>query len=182
MTSSQKMKRVEVFFLSSPIGCLKICIQDKKLQSISHQNKSSLNQKFLGFVDSPFSFVLDKTSGEALKKQRLSSSASLVKTQIQNYFQGKLKKFDIPLKMEGTDFQKKIWRSLQKISFGQTKTYGELARKAGVPGGARAVGNSCAKNPFLIVLPCHRVLAGKGLGGFALGLKAKKYLLNLERR
>ena len=74
-----------------------------------------------------------------------------------------------------------MWQALQKIPYGKTITYGELALKLGYPKGARFIGQCCAKNPCLILVPCHRVLSQKGLGGFALGLKAKKRLLSIEK-
>ena len=74
----------------------------------------------------------------------------------------------------GTEFQKKVWAKLQTIPWGQTTTYSELALTLQNKKAYRAVGSACANNPFLIVVPCHRVLSQKGLGGFALGLKAKQ--------
>ena len=88
----------------------------------------------------------------------------------------------LPLCDRGTAFQKAVWREIQKIPFGKTETYQEIACKIGKPKAARAVGQACAANPFLLAVPCHRVTASGGrLGGFALGLKAKKALLAAER-
>lgn len=171
----------EYFFISSPLSCLKVCIKANKLYSISRVNKNIKLQNSkpaLKILDKNLSYVVSPQG--IIKKQKLSSVAQLVKQQLKNYFKGELKAFDVPLFNRGTDFQKAVWKSIQKIPYGQTKTYGQLAVQIKKPKASRALGTCCAKNPFLIVLPCHRVLSQKGLGGFALGLKAKKYLLSLE--
>lgn len=80
-----------------------------------------------------------------------------------------------------TPFQQKVWKALINIPAGKTRTYGEIARRVGHPGAARAVGASCGANPLLLAIPCHRAVAANGLGGFALGLDLKRRLLELER-
>jgi O-6-methylguanine DNA methyltransferase len=86
-----------------------------------------------------------------------------------------------PLDLTGTDFQKSVWRALQKISPGQTKSYGEIARAIGRPKAVRAVGGACGANPVPVLIPCHRVLAANGkLGGFSGGLDWKRVLLARE--
>lgn len=103
--------------------------------------------------------------------------------QLQEYFSGQRRVFDIPLEFRGTEFQKKIWRTLLKIPFGQTTTYGELAQKIGSPKACRAVGAANRSNPISIIVPCHRVIgAGGNLTGFAGGLPGKQYLLNHENQ
>ena len=83
--------------------------------------------------------------------------------------------------LEGTDFQKKVWKKMSKIPYGKTKTYGEIAKSLKSPGAARAVGTACAKNPVLLAIPCHRVVGSTGLGGFSGGgLPVKRKLLDLE--
>ena len=97
------------------------------------------------------------------------------------YFAGKRKVFDFPYEFSGTDFQKAVWRELEKIPFGETKTYGEIAAAIGNPKAGRAVGSSCNKNPLAIIVPCHRVIgAGGNLTGFACGTEVKKWLLGHE--
>lgn len=101
--------------------------------------------------------------------------------QIDAYFDGKLKDFDLPLAPAGTPRQKEIWQAMSAIPYGATKTYGELARELG--SAARAIGGACGANPLPIVIPCHRVLgAGNAMGGysFADGPETKLMLLNLE--
>ncbi len=80
----------------------------------------------------------------------------------------------------GTEFHRKVWRAMEKIPFGETRSYGEIAAAAGSPGAARAVGTACKSNPLALFIPCHRVVAANGLGGYNSGLDIKKKLLRLE--
>lgn len=102
--------------------------------------------------------------------------------QLQEYFQGTRDTFHVPTAPEGTAFQRAVWNALKKIPAGKHVTYGDLAKKIGLPGAARAVGNALNKNPLLVIVPCHRVLASNGLGGFACGLDAKKWMLQREHQ
>jgi methylated-DNA-[protein]-cysteine S-methyltransferase len=103
--------------------------------------------------------------------------------QLQAYFEGKLKEFDVPLVLEGTEFQLLVWRNLQKIPYGETVSYGQLARRIGSPDAARAVGLANGSNPIPIIIPCHRVIGSDGgLTGFGGGLPIKKKLLALESK
>ncbi|MGB7282201.1 MAG: methylated-DNA--[protein]-cysteine S-methyltransferase [Candidatus Acidiferrum sp.] len=103
--------------------------------------------------------------------------------QLQAYFDGKLREFDLPLVLEGTEFQLLVWRNLQKIPYGETVSYGQLARRIGSPEAARAVGLANGSNPIPIIIPCHRVIGSNGdLTGFGGGLPVKKKLLALESK
>jgi methylated-DNA-[protein]-cysteine S-methyltransferase len=103
--------------------------------------------------------------------------------QLQAYFQGELKSFDLPLSLEGTDFQLRVWHSLCEIPYGQTISYGQLACRVGNPKAARAVGLANGSNPIPIVVPCHRVIGSNGsLVGYGGGLANKKALLSLEKQ
>lgn len=103
--------------------------------------------------------------------------------QLQAYFEGKLQAFDLPLVLEGTEFQLLVWRNLRKIPYGETLSYGQLARRIGSPDAARAVGLANGSNPIPIIIPCHRVIGSNGaLTGFGGGLPLKKKLLALESR
>lgn len=82
---------------------------------------------------------------------------------------------------KGTVFQQKVWAELVKIPFGETVTYGEIARSVGSPGASRAVGGAVGKNPLLIVIPCHRVVAANSIGGFSCGIERKRWLMAHER-
>jgi methylated-DNA-[protein]-cysteine S-methyltransferase len=102
--------------------------------------------------------------------------------QIDEYFQGRRKKFSLELRPQGTEFQKQVWRELLKIPYGRTSSYGELASALGRPGSARAVGQANHRNPISIIIPCHRVIGGDGrLAGYGGGLWRKEWLLAHEK-
>lgn len=103
--------------------------------------------------------------------------------QLDKYFAGKLEEFDLPLAPEGTDFQQSVWQALTEIPYGETWSYGELAKHIGRPKASRAVGAANGVNPIPIIVPCHRVIGSSGkLTGFGGGLKTKAYLLDLESK
>lgn len=103
--------------------------------------------------------------------------------QLRAYFDGKLKDFDLPLVLNGTEFQLRVWRRLQKIPYGETVSYGQIAREFGNPEASRAVGLANGSNPIPIIVPCHRVIGSNGdLTGFGGGLPIKKKLLALESK
>ena len=101
--------------------------------------------------------------------------------QIREYFAGERKSFDFPMEFIGTDFQKKVWSRIVCIPFGETSTYGQIAKEIGNPKASRAVGAACHKNPIWIAMPCHRVVGADGsMTGYAGGLEMKAFLLKLE--
>ena len=103
--------------------------------------------------------------------------------QLEAYFKGELTEFDLKLNARGTHFQNKVWQQLLKIPYGETISYGELAKRIGNPKASRAVGMANGKNPISIIVPCHRVIGKNGsLTGFGGGIEAKKFLLDLEKR
>ncbi|MCV7102936.1 methylated-DNA--[protein]-cysteine S-methyltransferase [Mycobacterium palustre] len=103
--------------------------------------------------------------------------------QLRAYFAGELTDFDIELDFAGTGFQRRVWEALLTIPYGETRSYGEIARQIGAPGSARAVGLANGHNPIAIVVPCHRVIgAGGSLTGYGGGLDRKRALLDLEKR
>ena len=102
--------------------------------------------------------------------------------QMDEYFKGRRKKFSVPLQLEGTDFQKAVWRQLKKIPFGRTASYGDVARAIDRPRAFRAVGNANNKNPIPVIIPCHRVIGSDGkLVGFGGGIWRKEWLLDHEK-
>lgn len=177
--------------IMTPIGALKISCSDKALRSITcitskakisdKHNDSNLNSK-----RSNTEFY--NTNVDILDKHRKSSSAEELEKRVaiwvKSYFANTSIDFptDIPLDPDGTEFQKQVWEELRKIPYGETKTYGEIAKRIGKPGSARAVGNGCGKNHILLAIPCHRVVGSSGIGGFALGLATKRKLLAIEGR
>jgi methylated-DNA-[protein]-cysteine S-methyltransferase len=103
--------------------------------------------------------------------------------QLSEYFQGKRTRFELPLDVQGTPFQKAVWNELLRIPYGETRSYGEIAKAIGRPGAARAVGMANHDNPIAIVIPCHRVVGKDGsLTGYAGGLQLKAQLLSIERQ
>jgi methylated-DNA-[protein]-cysteine S-methyltransferase len=106
-----------------------------------------------------------------------------VMRQLRAYFDGKRKEFDLPLTLEGTDFQRRVWTNLLAIPYGETISYAELAARIGNPKAVRAVGLANGSNPIPIIIPCHRVIGSNGsLTGFGGGLATKKQLLALESK
>ena len=101
-------------------------------------------------------------------------------TQLEEYFARQRTQFDLPIELDGTAFQREVWAELSRIPYGETISYGELARRVGRPKGPRAVGQANGKNPIAIIVPCHRVVAGNGIGGYGGGLPMKRSLLALE--
>jgi methylated-DNA-[protein]-cysteine S-methyltransferase len=101
--------------------------------------------------------------------------------QLNEYFAGQRKTFSVPLDFYGTEFQKNVWQALLAIPFGETRSYGQLARQLGNPRATRAVGAANGRNPISVIAPCHRVIGASGkLTGFAGGLRVKQFLLDLE--
>lgn len=120
--------------------------------------------------------VFEKTYRESESK-----TSREVKSQILEYLDGSRKAFNIPFKLTGTDFQKKVYKETLKIPYGNTKTYGEIANSIDNPKSMRAVGMALGKNPIWIIIPCHRVIGkNKKLTGFAGGIDKKLSLLKLE--
>jgi len=115
-------------------------------------------------------------------KQNRAAFAEVIR-QLQAYFRGELKEFDLPLAMEGTEFQLRVWNALREIPYGETISYAQLARRIGNPQAVRAVGLANGSNPIPIIVPCHRVIGSDGsLTGFGGGLSTKKKLLELENK
>lgn len=100
--------------------------------------------------------------------------------QLEAYARGRLRRFDLPLDLRGTVFQRSVWDLLRAIPYGETRTYGDVAARLGRPGAGRAVGMAAGRNPVPVIVPCHRMVAAGGLGGFSAGLARKRTLLALE--
>ncbi len=131
----------ESFTIASPLGNLRVVLDEDTLVQLDYGVRA------------------------AGRKQVLSAYAKTVSKQIQQYFKNPAAGFNLKLDMQGTPFQKRVWRSLLRIPTGQTRTYGQLAKH--LNSSARAVGNACRQNPIPLVVPCHRVVAQQGLGGFS---------------
>ena len=145
--------------IDSPVGCLLLGAQEGKLVQVRLINDEEKHCDFLGTDP-----VLE-----------------MAQEQIAQYFAGERAEFDLPIVMQGTAFECALWQQLVKIPFGETTNYGNLANILGKPSASRAVGRACSRNPLLIVVPCHRVVAASGrLTGFSGGMEAKRSLLILE--
>jgi methylated-DNA-[protein]-cysteine S-methyltransferase len=151
--------------IDSPLGGLTLVASDKGLAAILWKDENPRRVLRSSLVEDPDYPVLVETE-----------------RQFRAYFAGSLTTFSLPLDFKGTEFQKSVWQALLTIPFGETRSYGEIARQIGRPTAGRAVGAANGRNPISIVAPCHRVIGSNGaLTGYAGGLAAKEHLLGLER-
>lgn len=130
--------------------------------------------------------TVDRRLKKILRADYVEATSDVIREaslQLDEYFAGRRSQFDIPLLFTGTDFQKKVWRRLLEIPYGNTVSYGDLSKSLGCPASVRAVANANGANAISVFIPCHRVIGIDGsLTGYAGGLGAKKVLLDLERR
>jgi methylated-DNA-[protein]-cysteine S-methyltransferase len=136
----------------------------------------------VGLVASDAGLRFVRFDGERVRPEGSSPVLDAARAQLEAYFAGELIDFDLPLDLQGTEFQRRCWLALATIPYGQTVSYGEQARRLGLgPASARAVGAANGQNPLPIVLPCHRVVGADGsLTGFGGGLPTKRFLLEHE--
>lgn len=152
------------FKLSTPVGLLTLIANTNGLKAILWKTDDLKTLKMLSAQHHENFPILSKAT-----------------QQLQEYFANKRHQFDLPFDLQGTDFQKRVWRALLNIPYGQTMSYLDIANKIHHPKAVRAVGMAIGKNPLSIMVPCHRVIGSNGkLTGFAGGLEIKKFLLNLE--
>ena len=129
----------------------------------------------------PFPIICEKNVSFSANSYCETNLIKNVVHQLDEYFSGKRKNFDININPAGTPFQKLVWKGLQEISYGTTKSYSEIAELVGNRNAQRAVGLACNKNPIMIIIPCHRIIAKNGnIGGFAYGNSIKQRLIELE--
>ena len=160
------MKRYLTKTVESPVGALKLIASDQGLAAILWPNDDPQRVRLNAPVESPEHPVL-----------------AAAERQLGEYFAGTRKVFSLPLDFAGTEFQRSVWAALLTIPYGETRSYGEIARQVGKPAAVRAVGAANSRNPLSIVAPCHRVVGSTGkLTGFAGGLGTKAFLLALEAR
>jgi methylated-DNA-[protein]-cysteine S-methyltransferase len=123
---------------------------------------------------------LPELNGDWLQNQTIGQLPAAAR-QLREYFAGSRRAFDLPLRMAGTEFQQRVWRELIQIPFGETRSYGQLAKRLDNPNGSRAVGLANGRNPIAIIVPCHRVIGADGsLTGFGGGIDRKEWLLTHE--
>ena len=153
-----------VFYIDSPVGKLGIIEDSKKISGVFFKNGKKTPKPGAGLI--------------------VGETALIKKTahQLEEYFKGKRKVFEIPLQLQGTAFQKAVWKSLLTIPYGKTCSYKEVAAMAGNAKACRAAGMANNRNPIVIIIPCHRVIGADGsLTGYGGGLDKKQYLLELEK-
>ena len=151
--------------VESPIGPLLVTSDGQSVTGVymdGHKDGATIDEDWVRDDDPP-------PLGEAVR-------------QLNAYFAGTLTQFDLPLAPTGTEFQKKVWHALQQIGYGETVSYGEVARRIGSPNASRAVGLANGSNPISIVVPCHRVIGANGkLTGYGGGIARKAVLLDFEK-
>lgn len=151
-------------YMASPVGQLKLVANEQALVAILWDNENPKRVRLAELIEDVSHPILLNTQQQLIE-----------------YFSGQRKVFDIPLDFEGTDFQKKVWRALLTIPYGETRSYKQIAQQLGNEKAVRAVGAANGKNPISIIAPCHRVIgSGGALVGFAGGLDKKEILLRLE--
>jgi methylated-DNA-[protein]-cysteine S-methyltransferase len=164
MSASNTAKIYVSKTISSPVGELTLVASAQGLAAILWENDSPRRVRLNITAQDPSHPVLLETE-----------------RQLGEYFAGTRQRFTVPLDFAGTQFQRDVWQALLTIPFGQTRSYGQIAQQLGNPKAVRAVGAANGKNPISIIAPCHRVIGSTGkLTGFAGGLEAKAYLLELE--
>jgi methylated-DNA-[protein]-cysteine S-methyltransferase len=166
MFNAARRSRKEYFSktIASPVGRLKLVASDVGLAAILWENDNPRRVPLNIVAQDPAHPVLVETE-----------------KQLGEYFAGQRQAFCVPLDFAGTEFQNQVWQALLAIPFGETRSYGEIARQIGKPAAVRAVGAANGRNPISIIAPCHRVIGSTGkLTGFAGGLEAKAHLLALE--
>ena len=158
--AAQKAMEHPYFFCETPLGLMRM-VEDRA---------GIVSLKFVDGVSGPIRTEPAGVYSEEAKRQLL------------EYFSGRRRTFDVPLSIQGSDFQKNVWSMLQRIPYGETRTYQQIAQMAGNPKAARAVGMANNRNPIHVLIPCHRVIGKNGsLVGYAGGLERKKRLLELEK-
>ncbi len=158
------MKNLKFKLMNTVVGTLKIIVDNQELVAILWDNEK------------PNRVTLDHMEEDSINSLLLE-----VEKQLKEYFSGKRQVFNLPLKMNGTAFQKAVWEELKKIPFGQSVSYKYIAQKLNNQKAVRAVGSANGRNPISIIVPCHRVIGANGkLSGFAGGVDRKKILLDLE--
>jgi methylated-DNA-[protein]-cysteine S-methyltransferase len=165
--------RIAYHVMSSPLGLLFLAQSERGLRHLDYMDRKSIKRMIAGHGGA--------ASGDVWEASLLSLKP--VVDQLEGYFCGALTQFDLKLELEGKEFQKNVWKALLRIPYGETRTYGEIAKAIDQPRAARAVGLANNQNPVAIVVPCHRVIGANGsMTGYGGGVQRKKWLLQHEAR
>ncbi len=159
--------------LRTPVGVLRVTASERGVTAIERVSRASVASR---------AKVSPRTQvSRAQVSPRAARHADTAVRQLREYFAGTRRKFAVPLDLDGTEFQQRAWAAMCGIRYGHTLSYAQQAKAIGKPKAVRAVGSANGANPVPIIVPCHRVIASDGsLGGYALGLTMKRYLLALE--
>ena len=164
--------------LRTPVGVLRVTASERGVTAIERVSRASVASRAKGSARAKVSRA--KVS-RAQVSPRAARHADTAVRQLREYFAGTRRKFAVPLDLDGTEFQQRAWAAMCGIRYGHTLSYAQQAKAIGKPKAVRAVGSANGANPVPIIVPCHRVIASDGsLGGYALGLTMKRYLLALE--
>src|SRR5262249_19856952 len=169
---SRDLDRIVVAWIESPLGPLVAAANDRGVCLLEFTDRRMLETQFQT-LKKVFSCAIVPGENQHLTKLR---------AELETYFEGKLRRFTVPIVYPGSPFQVRVWNELLRIPYGETCSYEELARRIGIEAGQRAVGHANGMNRIAIVIPCHRVVNKSGkLGGYGGGLWRKQQLLDLEK-
>lgn len=161
--------------IETPLGSLVAVANDKNLVFLTFYGSKHFDESLKRLLKINKKGIIDDGNSEPLRS---------IEAEIKKYFDGELKEFETPIEINPleTEFQRAVWKEIHKIGYGKTVSYAELAKSVGNPKSTRAAANACGKNPISIVIPCHRVLASNGLGGYGACTDRKIFLLDIEKK
>ncbi len=166
----------------SPLGKITVCCSSQGLRDLSLGSREKLRGRRNGSHHLNGSPKVQWLRANRNNKDKGARLARRAVAELNEYVAGRRKRFTVPLDLQGTPFQMKVWRALLRIPYGKTRSYQQIAKAVGNPRASRAVGMANHYNPVAIIVPCHRVIAGDGsLGGYAGGLQRKTQILRMER-
>jgi AraC family transcriptional regulator of adaptative response/methylated-DNA-[protein]-cysteine methyltransferase len=164
--------QIKSLIIDTPLGSMMAIADDEGIHILEFVDQKNLEASIQNLRGKTKSLIFPGENDPLLS----------IKKELCEYFDGSLQKFKTPLHLEGSEFQKNVWSALQKIPYGQTRSYAEIATTLNKPSAFRAVANANGANKIAIVIPCHRVINSDGkLGGYAGGISRKQWLLNHEK-
>lgn len=161
----------------TPIGPMVVVANESSVLLVENVDSQHLNRELKSLTEI--------RSKSIIEDDKNSKPLASIESELKSYFDGKLVEFHTPIDIDslGTEFQRSVWMEINRIPYGETRTYAQLACNIGKPSSHRAVANACGRNPITVVVPCHRVTASGGkLGGYTGGVEKKIQLLDLEKK